>query len=169
MTEQVGKAAARALSEHARAEIDRWLTKYPEEQKQSAVLAALHCVQEENGGWVNAELMDAVAEYLDMPRISVYEVATFYSMIFTEPAGRHKVSLCTNISCMLVGAETLVAHLENKLGIKLGETTPDRRITLVKEEECLAACVGGPMMVVDGHYHENLTPEKIDAIIDGLE
>jgi NADH-quinone oxidoreductase subunit E len=157
------------LSAETCADIDAWLLKFPAEQKQSAVLAALQAAQHQNGGWVTRELMDAVAGYLDMPRIRVYEVGSFYSMIELEPVGRNMVSLCTNLSCMLCGAETIVEHVEKKLGIKLGETTADGRITLKLEEECLAACAGGPMMTVNGHYHENLTPEKVDEILDGLE
>jgi NADH-quinone oxidoreductase subunit E len=157
------------ISADARAQIDAWLTKYPPEQRQSAVLHALHVVQGQNGGWVSRELMDAVADYLGMPRVLVYEVGTFYSMVELEPVGRNMVALCTNISCMLCGAESLVEHVEKKLGIRLGETTADRRITLKREEECLAACSAGPMMTVNGHYHEKLTPEKVDAILDGLE
>ena len=157
------------LSEATRQEIDHWLAKFPPEQKASAVLAALTAVQDENGGALTTPLMDAVAGYLDMPRIAVYEVATFYSMYDLKPVGRHKVAICTNITCMLCGAEDIVSHVEKKLGIKLGETTRDNRITLKIEEECLAACGGGPMMVVDGHYHENLTTERVDEILDGLE
>lgn len=157
------------ISEDARAQIDSWLAKYPPEQRQSAVLHALHVVQVQNGGWVSRELMDAVADYLGMPRVLVYEVGTFYSMIELEPVGRNMVAMCTNISCMLCGAESLVEHVEKKLGIRLGETTADGRITLKREEECLAACAAGPMMTVNGHYHEKLTPEKVDAILDGLE
>ena len=104
-----------------------------------------------------------------MPAAWAYEVATFYTMFDLEPVGRHKVNICTNISCMLRGAEELVAHAEGKLGIKLGQTTADGRITLKLEEECLAGCCGAPMMVVDGHYKENLTTESFDAIIDELE
>ena len=157
------------ISAESRAKIDAWLEKYPADRRESAVLQALHVMQVQNGGWVSRELMDAVADYLGMPRISVYEVGTFYSMVELEPVGRHMVALCTNISCMLCGAESLVEHVEKKLGIRLGETTPDGRITLKQEEECLAACAGGPMMTVDGHYHEQLTPEKVDAILDALE
>ena len=157
------------ISAASRARIDAWLAKYPPEQRQSAVLPALHIVQAQNGGWVSRELMDAVADYLGMPRMRVYEVGTFYSMIELEPVGRHMVALCTNLSCMLCGAESLVAHVEGKLGIRLGETTPDGRITLKREEECLAACAGAPMMTVDGHYHEHLTPAKVDGILDALE
>ncbi|MEN8206387.1 MAG: NADH-quinone oxidoreductase subunit NuoE [Pseudomonadota bacterium] len=157
------------LSAESRATIDAWLTRFPAEQKQSAVLAALQAAQEQNGGWVTRELMDAVADYLDMPKVRVYEVGSFYSMIELEPVGRNMVAVCTNLSCMLCGSETIVEHVEKKLGIKLGETTADGRITLKLEEECLAACAGGPMMTVNGHYHENLTPEKVDEILDGLE
>lgn len=157
------------LSAAARATIDAWLAKYPADRRDSAVLCALQAAQEQNGGWVSRELMDAVADYLGMAPVRVYEVGTFYSMIELEPVGRNMVALCTNISCMLCGAETLVEHVEKKLGIRLGETTPDGRITLKQEEECLAACSSGPMMTVNGHYHEQLTPEKVDAILDGLE
>ncbi|UCC56108.1 MAG: NADH-quinone oxidoreductase subunit NuoE [Gammaproteobacteria bacterium] len=157
------------LTTEARAQIDAWLAKYPADQKQSAVLTALHAAQEQNGGWVSRELMDAVADYLEIPPVRVYEVGTFYSMIELEPVGRNMVALCTNLSCMLCGADKIVAHVEEKLGIKLGETTTDGRITLKLEEECLAACAGGPMMTVNGHYHEHLTPEKVDEILDGLE
>ena len=157
------------LSAEVRARIDAWIAKYPADQKQSAVLSALHYVQEENGGWVTRDLMEAIADYLDMPAMRVFEVGTFYSMIELEPVGRHMVALCTNLSCMLCGADSIVSHVEKKLGIKLGETTSDGRITLKLEEECLAACAGGPMMAVDGHYHENLTPEKVDRILDALE
>ena len=157
------------LSSETRATIDAWLEKYPAEQRQSAVLCALQATQEQNGGWVTRDLMDAVADYLGLLPVQVYEVGTFYSMIELEPVGRNMVALCTNISCMLCGAESLVEHVEKKLGIGLGETTPDGRITLKLEEECLAACSGGPMMTVNGHYHERLTPEKVDAILDGLE
>ena len=157
------------LTAESLATIDAWLTRFPPEQKQSAVLAALQAAQHQNGGWVTRELMDAVADYLDMPKVLVYEVGSFYSMIELEPVGRNMVAVCTNLSCMLCGSETIVDHVEKKLGIKLGETTTDARITLKLEEECLAACAGGPMMTVNGHYHENLTPEKVDEILDGLE
>lgn len=157
------------LTAGSRARIDGWIAKYPAGQKQSAVLSALQIAQQQNAGWVTRELMDAVADFLDMQPVEVYEVATFYSMIEIEPVGRNMVALCTNLSCMLCGAETIVEYVEKKLGIKLGETTPDGRITLKLEEECLAACAGGPMMTVNGHYKENLTPEKVGEILDALE
>ena len=157
------------IAEEARRKIDQWLAKYPEDRRQSAVLPALTIVQEENGGWLTTELMDAVADYLGMPPIAVYEVATFYSMFDLEPVGRHKITVCNNISCMLCGGDEIIRHIEEKLGIKVGETTPDGKFTLKREEECLAACAGAPMMAVDGHYYEHLTPDKVDAILDGLE
>ena len=157
------------LSEHAREEIDRWLAKYPPDHKRSAVLAALREVQHENGGYLTTELMDAVADYLELPPIAVYEVASFYSMFELKSVGRHSISVCTNISCMLCGSDAIVAHIEKKLGIKTGESTSDGKFFLKREEECLAACAGGPMMQVDHVYYENLTPEKVDQILDGLE
>ncbi len=157
------------LSAHARAEIDHWLTRYPADQKQSAVLAALREVQHENGGYLTTQLMDAVADYLGMPPIAVYEVASFYSMYELKPVGRHNIAVCTNISCMLRGGDTVLAYIEKKLGIKLGESTPDGKFYLKKEEECLAACCGAPMMQVNHVYYEQLTPEKVDQVLDSLE
>jgi len=156
------------LSEHTRQEIDHWVAKFPPGRQRSATIAALRAAQEQNSGFLTPELMDAVAEYLKLPPIQVYEVASFYSMFETHPCGRHHVSICTNISCMLCGAEDLVAHVEKKLGIKLGESTPDGRIFLKREEECLAACTGAPMMMVDHVFYENLTPESIDRVLDEL-
>jgi len=157
------------LSEHARAEIDHWVSRYPADQKQSAVLAACREVQHENNGYLTPQLMDVIAEYLEMPAIAVYEVAAFYSMLETKPVGRHSISVCTNISCMLCGSDDIVKHIEKKLNIKTGESTTDDRYYLKEEEECLAACCGAPMMMVDHVYYENLTPEKVDEILDGLD
>jgi NADH-quinone oxidoreductase subunit E len=156
------------LSEHVREEIDRWVAKFPPDRKRSAVISALHAAQHENHGFLTTALMDAVAAYLGLPPIQVYEIATFYSMFETKPVGRHHVSVCTNISCMLRGSQEVVDRIEKKLGIKTGESTPDGRIYLKCEEECLAACTGAPMMMVDHVYHENLTPESIDRILDEL-
>jgi NADH-quinone oxidoreductase subunit E len=156
------------LSAHVRAEIDHWLAKFPPDRKRSAVLSALHAVQHENKGFLTTDIMDAVAAYLELPNILVYEVASFYSMFETKPVGRHHISVCTNISCMLRGSHEVVEHIEKKLGIKTGESTPDGRIYLKREEECLAACCGAPMMMVDHVYHENLTPQIIDKILDEL-
>ena len=161
--------AENTLSAHAREEIDALLKRYPAEQKKSALLGALNIAQHENQGFLTKELMQAVAEYLDLSEIEVYEVASFYSMYELKPVARHNVAVCTNISCMLMGSQSIVDHVENKLGIKLGESTKDGRIYLKMEEECLAACSGGPMMQVDHVYHVNLTPEKVDEILDALE
>lgn len=156
------------FSEEVRAQIDKWVAKYPGEWKQSAVMAALMIVQKDNGGWLTNELMDKVAGYLDMAPIAVYEVASFYSMYEHKKVGKHKICMCTNVSCMINGSDKMVEHLENKLDIKLGETTKDGRFTL-KEVECLGACVGAPMMQIGEKYYENLTPELIDSILDSLE
>jgi NADH-quinone oxidoreductase subunit E len=160
---------ARLLNEHTRHEIDEWIGRFPTGRHRSAVLSALRFTQEQNNGFLTPELMDGVAEYLRLPPIQVYEVASFYSMFETHPCGRHHVSICTNISCMLNGAEDLVRHCEKRLGIKLGESTSDGRIFLKKEEECLAACTGAPMMMVDHVFHEYLTPEKVDKVLDELK
>lgn len=155
------------LSDRLRAEIDGWLARFPVDRKQSAVLAALRTVQHEKG-YLSTEMMDAVADYLGMPAIAVYEVATFYSMFELEPVGKHSISVCTNISCMLRGSDAIVEHIENRLGIKTGESTSDGKFYLKNEEECLAACCGAPMMQVDHVYYENLTPEKVDKILGSL-
>ncbi|HEY9052521.1 MAG TPA: NAD(P)H-dependent oxidoreductase subunit E [Gammaproteobacteria bacterium] len=157
------------LTEHTRHEIDDWIKRYPEDRKKSALLAALRAAQHQNNGFLTNELMDAVADYLSLSKIEVYEVASFYSMYELKPVARHNVSVCTNVCCMLMGSDTIVGHLEKKLGIKLGESTADGRIYLKKEEECLAACAGGPMMQINHKYYTDLTPEKLDEIIDGLE
>ncbi len=156
------------LSVPSRAEIDREIAKYPPDRKQAAVMAALRIAQEQNGGWLPADLIEAVAEYLEMPAIAVHEVATFYTMYDLKPVGRHKVCVCTNISCLLNGSGRIMNHLETRLGIKPGETSAGGKFTL-KEVECLGACGGAPMMMVDKTYHEHLTPEKVDEILDKLE
>jgi NADH-quinone oxidoreductase subunit E len=162
-------AAAAQLSRETLQAIDHWLAKFPPDQKRSALIQSLIAAQAQNGGWLTTELIEAVAAYLEIPPVWAHEVASFYSMFSLQPTGRHKVNVCTNISCWLNGAEDMVAHIEKKLGIRTGETTGDGRISLVREEECLAACCGAPMMVVDGHYHENLDVKKLDAILDGLD
>jgi NADH-quinone oxidoreductase subunit E len=157
------------LSQHLRDEIDHWVAKFPPDRKRSAVISALRAAQHENNGYLTAPIMDAIGAYLGLPPIQVYEVATFYSMFETHPVGRHHLSVCTNISCMLRGSADIVAYVEKKLGIKTGESTPDGRIFLKCEEECLAACTGAPMLMVDHVFHENLTPAKVDQILDELK
>lgn len=157
------------LTAQTREHIDHWRAKFPEERRRSAVIQSLMAAQEQNDGWLSGDLITAVAHYLDVPPAWAYEAASFYSLFHLEPVGRHKISVCDNISCMLCGADEILAHIEKKLGIKRGATTPDGRITLVQEEECLAACVRAPMMIIDGHYYENLTIERVDQLLDELE
>jgi NADH-quinone oxidoreductase subunit E len=156
------------LSDHLQDEIEDWISRYPIDQKQSAVLGALRALQHEEG-YLPVEKMDAIAEYLEMPTIAVYEVASFYSMFELKPVGKHTISVCTNLSCMLRGADEIVEHLKNKLGIDIGESTPDGKFYLKQEEECLAACCGAPMMQVDHVYKENLTIDKVDEILEQLD
>lgn len=151
------------ISKKGLKEVDEWIAKYPPDQKQSAVMRSLMIVQEELG-FLNQERMDAVAHYLEMPPIAVYEVATFYSMYEHAPIGEHRVDVCTNVTCKLRGSDDVVKHLEETLAIKVGETTKDKKFTL-RTVECLGACVNAPMMQVDTAYHENLTPDKLDKIV----
>ncbi|MCY4156280.1 MAG: NAD(P)H-dependent oxidoreductase subunit E [Gammaproteobacteria bacterium] len=157
------------LPVRSRAAIQESAARFPPGRQRSAVLDALRLAQEENGGWLSVPLMDAVAGELELPPIQVYEVATFYSMFEVRPVGRHCVSVCTNISCWLRGGGELLAHLENRLGIGAGESTADGRIYLKKEEECLAACTGAPMMMVDHRYYEHLSTEDADRIVGELK
>jgi NADH-quinone oxidoreductase subunit E len=157
------------LSAHVREEIDHWVAKFPPDRQRSAVIGALHAVQHENQGYLTPELMTAVADYLKLPPIQVFEVASFYSMFETKPVGRHSISVCTNISCMLRGGDDILAHVEKRLGCKVGQSTADGKFYLKQEEECLAACCGAPMMMVDHVYHENLTPKKVDDILEAVK
>lgn len=164
MSDNSEKALHQLVSKQNIRDIDQWIAKYPKDQRQSAVMSTLRIVQEEHGH-LTTELMDAVAEYLDMAPIAVYEVASFYTMYEHQPIGKHLINVCTNISCMLRNSAGVVSHLEKKLGIKLGETTDDGHFTL-RSVECLGACVNAPMMQVDKDYHENLTPESIDKVLE---
>ncbi len=169
MPEEITTQAPFVISADVCEQIDHWLTKYPAEQKRSAVVAALLLVQQQNGGWLSEPAMDAVAGYLSLAPIEAYEVATFYDMFELKPVGKNKINVCTNVSCMLRGSDKIVSYLKERLGVGLGETTADGQFTL-RESECLAACVGAPMCQVnDKKYHENLTPEKMGDIIDQLE
>ena len=164
MSDNSSKVLKQFVSVEGLEKIDHWVAKYPENERQSAVMSALMIVQEEQG-YLAEDAMDAVAEYLRMPAIAVYEVATFYSMYERKPIGRHLVNVCTNISCKLRDCASVVKHLENILAVKLGDTTEDGRFTL-REVECLGACVNAPMMQVDRDYHENLTPDKIEQVLE---
>jgi NADH-quinone oxidoreductase subunit E len=155
------------LSKDSLDQVKREIAKYPPEHKAAAVMATLRIAQDEHG-WLSVPLMDYVAELLGMRPIQVYEVATFYSMYDLKPVGKHKICVCTNVSCMLCGSDQIVKHLEKRLGIKFGETTADGRFTL-KEVECLAACGGAPMFQIGNDYYENLTPQRVDEILGSLK
>lgn len=151
-----------------RQQFDAWVAKYPKGRGQSAIIPCLHILQDASDNWLTKPAMDAMAEYLAIPAITVYEVATFYSMFNLKPVGKHKINVCTNISCLLNGSDEVVAHLESTLNVKLGETTEDGLYTL-REVECLGACCGAPMMQLDRDYHEHLTSDKIDTILAGIK
>jgi NADH-quinone oxidoreductase subunit E len=150
------------LSAQLLAQIDREVAKYPPDQKQSAVMSALAVAQDEKGH-LTTELMDFIAQYLGMPPIAVYEVATFYGMYNLEPTGKYKLCICTNLPCALSGASEAALHLKRKLGIAWGETTGDGRFTL-KEGECFGACGDAPVVLVNNKQMLiDMTPERIDA------
>ena len=167
MNRQNAQPLSAILSAKGLKEVDQWIEKYPQEQRQSAVMAALRIAQDENGGHLTVDIMDAVAEYLDMPRIAVQEVASFYFMYEHQPVGTFKVCVCNSVSCLLNGSEKIIEYLEKKLGVKVGEVTKDGRFS-IKEVECLGACTGAPMFMIGTKYYENLTPEKIDQILANL-
>jgi len=148
--------------------IDQAVAKYPPDQKQSAVMAALAVAQDEKG-WLSPEVMDFVAEYLEMPAVAVYEVATFYSMYNTAPVGKYKLCICTNLPCALSGAVDAVEHLKKKLGVDFNETTADGRFTL-KEGECFGACGDAPVVLVNNKRMESfMTPESLDKLLAELK
>lgn len=156
------------LSAESLRKIDCELTKYPADRRQAAVMAALHIAQEEKG-WLSKETISEVAEYLGIPDIAALEVASFYTMYNTAPVGKYKITVCTNISCMLRDSEKIVEHLENRLGIGFNETTPDGKFTL-KEGECMGTCGGAPLFHINNtRMCEFLTPQKVDEILEGLE
>ncbi len=155
------------LSAKLRTRIDEWVQRFPNEHRRSAVLGALREAQKEYGH-LTPERMDMVAEHLDLPPIQVYEVGSFYTGFNHQPVGRHTISVCTNISCWLRGGEEILNHLSERLGVAPGESTADGRYFLKLEEECLAGCCGAPMMQVDHVYYENLSPERVDEILEEL-
>jgi NADH-quinone oxidoreductase subunit E len=155
------------LSTAAKLKIDRELTKYPDNQKQSAVMSALAIAQTEHG-WLPNELMDEVAQYLDMPPIAVYEVATFYNMYNTRPVGKSKITICTNLPCALSGANEAADHLKHKLGIGFNQTSADGKFTL-KEGECMGACGDAPVLIVNNmRMCSFMSKDKLDALIGEL-
>lgn len=158
------------LSKHECDDIDSWIARFPEGKSQSALLAALRTVMHEDH-YLSVEKMDAVADYMGLSKIAVYEVASFYSMyeLDKKAAAKNSISVCTNVSCMLNGSDEIVHHIESRLGIKMGGSTPDGQFFFKVEEECLAACCGAPMMQLNHVYHENLTIEKVDALLDSVK
>ncbi len=156
------------LSPESLAKIDKELTKYPEDRRQSAVMSALRIAQDELG-WLSKGAIAFVADYLGIPAIAALEVATFYNMYDLEPVGKYKITVCTNISCMLRGSDEIVAHLAQRLGIGFNETTPDGKFTL-KEGECMGCCGGAPLFHINNkRMCEYLTPEKVDEILGELK
>ena len=156
-----------AFSETALAECRRIMARYPEGRSKSALLPILHIAQAENDGWLSVNAMDAVAQLMDLQHIEVYEVASFYSMYNLHPVGRHVLEVCQTTPCILRGSDDIVAHLEQRLGIHPGETTKDGLFTL-KTVECLGSCGSAPMLQCGAKYHEDLTPAKVDALIEEL-
>jgi NADH-quinone oxidoreductase subunit E len=152
------------LSEKARAKISELKGKYPDPK--SALLPALEIAQQENG-WLSEEVMREVGQAMDLPPTEVASVASFYTMLYTQPVGEHVIQVCTNLSCSLLGAEHLVDYISRKLGMEVGQTTPDGKFTLLTVE-CLGSCGTAPMMQVDETYYENLTEEKIDGVLAEL-
>jgi len=156
------------LSDVAKQKIDREIAKFPADQKQSAVMAALAIVQDENG-WLPNALMDEVAHYLGMPSIAVYEVATFYNMYNLKPMGTHKITVCTNLPCALSGGVDAAEYLKHKLGVGWKEVTADGKFSVV-EGECMGACGDAPMCLHNNHVmHTHLTPEKVDELLEKLK
>jgi len=145
--------------------VNRIISRYPQGRQKSALLPVLHIAQAENGGWLSSEIMDYVASLINIQSIEVYEVATFYSMFNLQPVGNCVIEVCQTGPCWLNGAEEILAHFEARLGIKPGETTADGRFTL-KKVECLAACGNAPVIQVGTEYHENLTIQKADELLD---
>ena len=156
------------LSAESLKKIDREIAKFPAEQKQSAVIAALAIAQDEKG-WLSTETMDDVAQYLGMPPIAVYEVASFYNMYDLEPGGRHKVTVCTNLPCALSGGADAAEHLKQCLGVGFNETTADGRITL-KQGECMGACGDAPVLLVNNkRMCSNMSQDKLDKLLAELK
>lgn len=155
------------FSEQTKALFDREVAKYPSDQKQSAVMACLTIVQQELG-WVSPESEKAVADHLGMAPMAVHEVSTFYNMYNRKPLGKYKLNVCTNLPCQLRNGTQALAHLETRLGISMGETTPDRLFTL-QQSECLGACADAPVMLVnDVNMCSFMSPDKLDQLVDGL-
>ena len=158
-----------SLSDKIKKEIDSIKNKFPDDQNKSSIIESLLIIQHESNGYLTSELIESLADYLNVQKIDVYEVATFYSMFSLKPVGKNTISVCTNVSCMLRNSDQIVNYIEKKLKVKIGESTKDNKFYLKDEMECLAACNGAPMMQVNHINYENLTYEKIDKILDGIK
>jgi NADH-quinone oxidoreductase E subunit len=167
ITDSVEQTQTFAFTTENETEANRIVAKYPEGRQASGVLPLLHLAQRQNDGWLSRAAMDYVADFLGMPRIRVYEVATFYTMYNLKPIGRHHIEVCTNIACWLRGSDEILNVCRRKLGVGVGETTEDGLFTL-SEAECLGACVNAPMMQIGDDYFEDLTAESTEIIIDKL-
>ena len=157
------------LTDEIKKEIDSIRLKFPKDKNKSSIIESLLTIQHANNGYLTNELIESLADYLDIEKIDVYEVATFYSMFNLKPVGRNIISVCTNVSCMLRNSDEIVNYIEKKLKVKIGESTRDNKFYLKNEMECLAACNGAPMMQVNHINYENLTFKKIDEILDGIK
>ncbi|OGT54277.1 MAG: NADH dehydrogenase [Gammaproteobacteria bacterium RIFCSPHIGHO2_12_FULL_41_15] len=156
------------LSDDSKKQIDHWVSKFPEGRQRSAIIPALRIVQKQNSGSLTNELMEAVAVYLNLPKIAAFEIASFYDMYETQPVGKHKIAVCTNVSCQLRGSDAIVKALEERLGISMGQTSQDQLFTL-REVECMACCDGAPMCQLnDEAYITHLTPTSVNQLIDDL-
>ena len=156
------------LSNEVKQEIDHWLTKFPAEQKQSAVIAALTATQKANGGWLKDEHIAAVADYLEMPKVAVMEVATFYTMYHLQPMGKNHICVCRTLSCWLRAKQDIVDYLAEEIGIGPGQVSEDGNFSL-EEVECLGHCGTAPVVQINGVFHEEMSVEKLKEILAGLD
>ena len=156
------------FSENTLQEVRRIIERYLEGKHKSALIPVLHLAQEQNGGWLSTESMDYVAGLLQISPIEVYEVATFYSMFNLQPVGKHVFEVCQTGPCMLKGSDHIIQYIKDKLGIGVGQTTTDGMFTL-KVAECLGSCGTAPMLQCGASYHENLTYEKVDQLLEGYQ
>ena len=161
------KLSENMFSDEIKKEIDLIRQKFPKDKPKSSIIESLLLIQHKNW-YISEESIQSLASYLNVQRIDVYEVASFYSMFYLKPVGKNTISVCTNVSCMLRNSDEIVNYIEKKLKIKTGESTKDNKFYLKDEMECLAACDGAPMMQVNHINYENLTFEKIDKILDGI-
>tara|TARA_B110000438_G_C15447813_1_gene493309 strand:- start:148 stop:636 length:489 start_codon:yes stop_codon:yes gene_type:complete len=158
-----------SINEKTSALIDKIKEKFPIGEKKSAIIESLLLLQHENKGYITKNMMQVLSKYLSVDEIDVYEIATFYTMFNTEPVGKNIISVCNNVSCMLRGSDEILKHIEEKLEIKVGESSKDNLFFLKDEAECLAACNGAPMMQVNHNNYENLTIKKVDKILEDLK